>query len=260
MKKHQGTRIPNLAAGALLLSGLSLSAANTNQWETSAAAGLTLTRGNSETLLGTLSLNSSRKWPRDEVLLGASGTYGEQTTEQPERKADGTFILKDDTDATAANVQAFGQYNHLFNEEFYGGARLSGLHDRIADVKYRITFSPLAGYYAIKNPTTQLAFEAGPSFVAEKQGDEKNEYIALRLAERFEHKFSARAKMWQSVEYMPQIDRWGNYIINFEIGAEASLTEKLSLRGVLQDTYDGEPAPGRKNNDVKLITSLVYKF
>jgi putative salt-induced outer membrane protein YdiY len=249
MNNNQGTLILFLAAGALLLSGLSVSAAATNRWETSAAAGLTLTRGNSETLMGTLSLNSSRKWPRDEVLLGASATYGENTDQ-----------ATDVTDTTDANVQGFGQYNHLFTERFYGGLRLAALHDKIADVKYRITFSPLLGYYVIKNPKTQLAFEAGPSFVLEKTGTETDEYIALRLAERFEHKFSDKAKMWQSVEYMPQIDRWGNYIINFEIGAEASLTEKLSLRGVLQDTYDGEPAAGRKNNDVKLITSLVYKF
>jgi putative salt-induced outer membrane protein YdiY len=256
MKKHQNTLFPLLAAGALLLSGLSLSAANTNQWETSAAAGLTLTRGNSQTLLGNLSLNSSRKWPRDEVLLGASGTYGEQTVERTE--PNGTERERDET--TTANAQAFGQYNHLFTDEFYGGVRLAVVHDRIADVDYRVTLSPLVGYYVIKNPKTQLAFEAGPSFVLEKQGDDTDEYIALRFAERFEHKFSDKAKMWQTLEYMPQIDRWGNYIINFEIGAEASLTEKLSLRGVLQDTYDNEPAPGRKNNDVKLITALVYKF
>jgi putative salt-induced outer membrane protein YdiY len=253
MKRHYGTPIPYLAAGALLLSGFSLNAADTNQWETSASAGLTLTRGNSETLLGTLSLNSSRKWPRDEVLLGASATYGEQTI-----RDDDTGLERKDT--TAANVQGFGQYNHLFTDEFYGGFRLAALHDRIADVKYRVTFSPLVGYYAIKNPTTQLAFEVGPSFVLEKTGDETDEYIAARFAERFEHKFSPRAKVWQSVEYMPQIDRWGNYIINFEVGAEASLTEKLSLRGVLQDTYDNEPAAGRKKNDVKLITALAYKF
>jgi len=38
-------------------------------WESSAAAGLTLTRGNSSTLLGTLSLQSSRKWEKDEVYF-----------------------------------------------------------------------------------------------------------------------------------------------------------------------------------------------
>ena len=260
MKKHQTALLPHLTAGALLVSGLSLSAANTNQWETSAAAGLTITRGNSETLLGNLTLNSSRKWPRDEVLLGAGATYGEQTTEQLLEKQDGTKVSRDVKETTTANAQGFGQYNHLFTDEFYGGVRLAVLHDSIADVEYRVTISPLVGYYVIKNPKTQLAFEAGPSLVLEKQGHDRDEYIALRFAERFEHKFSDKAKMWQSVEYLPEVEHFHNYIVNFEIGAEASLTEKLSLRGVIQDTYDNDPAPGRKNNDIKLITSLVYKF
>ena len=66
--------------------------------------------------------------------------------------------------------------------------------------------------------------------------------------------------MWQSFEYIPQVDRFSNYLLIGEIGAEASLTEKLSLRGVFQDIYDNEPAPGRKQNDMKIITSLAYKF
>ncbi len=257
---HKFKSIPWLAAGALLCGGLSLTAANTNQWETSAAAGLTLTRGNSETLLGNLTVNSSRKWPRDEVLLGASATYGEQTVEETVTTVGGNKIQKDKTETTTANANGFAQYNHLFTDEFYGGLRLSILHDSIADVEYRVTISPLVGYYVIKNPRTQLAFEAGPSLVLEKQGHDRDEYVALRFAERFEHKFSDKAKMWQSVEYLPEIEHFHNYIVNFEIGAEASLTEKLSLRGVIQDTYDNDPAEGRKNNDIKLITSLVYKF
>lgn len=235
--------------------------AKTNKWEASAAAGLTLTKGNSDTFLGNITVKATRKAPRDEVLLGASGTYGTTETEvtipatatTPERR-------REESETTTANASAFGQYNHLFTDKFYAGIRLDLLHDAIADVSYRVTVSPLAGYYLIKDPKTQLAFEAGPSFIAERVGGETDQYAALRLAERFEHKFSDKARVWQSVEFLPQIDDFSNYIINAEIGAEASLTEKLSLRGVIQDTYDNEPAEGRKKNDLKLITALVYKF
>jgi putative salt-induced outer membrane protein YdiY len=248
---------PKLALAGLLLAGVtSVQGADTNKWESSAAAGVTLTKGNSDTFLGTLSLSAVRKAERDEVLLGASATYG--TTEQEITLPTGVTIEEDET--TTANANAFGQYNHLFTDRFYGGIRLDLLHDAVADVKYRATLSPLVGYYLIKNPTTRLAVEAGPSLIAERVGNESDEYVALRFAERFEHKFSDRAKVWQSIEYLPQVDDFENYIINAEIGAEAALTTKLSLRGTLQDTYDNVPAPGRKKNDLKLITSLVYKF
>ncbi len=208
-----------ILSSAALLSGFDTArAADTNKWESSAAAGLTITSGNSDTLLGTLTLNSARKWDRDEILLGAGAAYGEQTVERDVLVSPGVTLKRDHTDTTTASAQGFGQYNHFFTKRFYDGVRLNILHDRIADVKYRITLSPLVGYYVIKNPTTQLAFEAGPSFVAEKQGEEKNEYVALRLAERFEHKLSATAKIWQSIEYIPQIDRWGNYLVTSRSG------------------------------------------
>jgi putative salt-induced outer membrane protein YdiY len=253
-----------IALASLLFSGvIALTAAETNKWDASLAAGATLTKGNSDTFLGNLTFKATRKYsPYDEVLLGAGATYGTTKKEQ-------TFFDKqtppkehnhDVTDTTTANASASGQYNHLFTERFYGGVRLDLLHDAIADVKYRVTLSPLAGYYLIKQTNTFLAVEAGPSLVTEKVGNESDTYAALRLAERFEHKFSNKAKVWQSIEILPQIDRFENYIVNAEVGAEASLTENFSLRGVIQDTYDNEPAEGRKKNDIKLITSLVYKF
>ena len=85
-------------------------------------------------------------------------------------------------------------------------------------------------------------------------------YMALRLAERFEHKLNDRARVWQSAEFLPQVDDFSNYVIVAEVGVEADLTEKLSLRSFIQDNYDNDPARGRKKNDVRLVTALAYKF
>jgi len=47
--------------------------------------------------------------------------------------------------------------------------------------------------------------------------------------------------------------------VNAEIGAEAAITKTFSLRVTLQDNFSTS-RPGRKDNDVKLISSVVYKF
>jgi len=250
-----------LCAGATLLTESSARAQEAaapvpekKGWESVASAGVTLTRGNSETFLGTIGVNSSRKWSRDEILLGASAAYGENSTTDP---VDGS----DEHNTTDQYVKGFGQYNHLFTERFYGGLRLDGLYDDIAGVDYRFTISPLAGYYLIKNAKTFLAVEAGPSFVAEKlQGEEADQYMALRFAERFEHKFSDRAKVWQTAEWLPRVENFGDYVFNFEVGASAGITKSVDLRVVLQDTYRSEPPPGRKQNDLKLIAGIGYRF
>ena len=59
---------------------------------------------------------------------------------------------------------------------------------------------------------------------------------------------------------MPQIDEFTNYLLVAEIGVESDLTEKMSLRVSLQDNYDNQPAPGRKSNDLRLVTGIGYKF
>jgi hypothetical protein len=43
------------------------------KWDTTAAAGITLTRGNSDTFLGTVGIDTKRKWVSDEAMFGLSG-------------------------------------------------------------------------------------------------------------------------------------------------------------------------------------------
>lgn len=212
-------------------------------WDTSAALGFTLTRGNSDTLLFTGNIITGKKWDNDEARLGADATYGEN-----------------DGEKNAESLHGFGQYNHLFSERGFGYVRLDALHDAVADVEYRFTLGPGAGYYFIKKENTKLSGEVGPAFVYEKQGDETTGYFTLRLAERFDQKVNERVKIWQSLEILPQVDDFDNFIVNGEVGIESSLTTKLSLRAYIQDTFDHEPAPGRQKNDVKLVTALAYKF
>jgi len=67
-------------------------------------AGLTLTKGNSDTLLITLGLDTKRKWERNEAAFGVAGGYGENNN------------VKNNEFVTA-----FGQYNRLFTERLYAG-------------------------------------------------------------------------------------------------------------------------------------------
>ncbi len=212
-------------------------------WEKSAALGLTLTRGNSDTMLFTANALAARKGKKNEISLGADATYGENNDVK-----------------NAESLHGFIQYNRLFTERFYGYARLDGLHDAIADLKYRLTFSPGAGYYFIKNDRTRLSAEVGPGLIHENQGGKTKTYFTARAAERFELKLNDRVRIWQSLEFLPQVDDLDNYILNAEAGIESALTKKLSLRTFVQDTYDNVPAPGRQKNDVKLVTAIAYKF
>jgi len=212
-------------------------------WQSSISAGLTLTRGNSDTLLVTGGVLTEKKGKINEWGFGVDGAYGVNNGEK-------------DVDT----LHTFGQVNHLFTDNFFGYLRVNALHDGISDLQYRLTIGPGMGYYLLKTTNTTLAVEGGSAIVFERLGSEDNTYATLRLAERFEHKFKDRARIWQTVEILPQVDDFNNFIVNAEIGIESSLSKKLSLQTFVVDNYVNQAAAGRQQNDVKLVSGLKYKF
>jgi putative salt-induced outer membrane protein YdiY len=240
--------------GGIVSNPTRVEAQATNHWETVANVGVTLTRGNSDNFLATAGIDTKRKWSTDEVLLGVNGGYGENTKHQPSPPPDTTT-------KTDQYVKGYGQWNHLFNERNYAGVRADGLYDEIAGIDYRVTVSPLYGHYFIKNPKTFLSGEIGPSIVFENTATaDSTIFFAFRIGERFEHKLNERTKIWETAEWIPQIDNINNWVLNVEIGVSSALTKYLALQVKVLDTYDREPVPGRRENDLKLIAGLAYKF
>lgn len=250
MKQSRPPHLPT----ALTLAGVGLAAAGLNQaqeagpaqgtWKTTASVGATVTRGNSDTVTVSAGLNSERKWSGNELFFGAGATYGET----------------DDT-TTAANATGFLQYNRLWSDRAFGFLRVDALHDDVADIAYRLTFSGGAGYYLIKNDKITLSLEAGPGYVLEKyHHQDQRDYATLRFGEKFTWQISKTARLWQSLDYAPKLDDWADYLLTAEIGIATQITDALDLRVVAIDTYRSEPAPGREQNDFKLIAGVGYTF
>ena len=217
-------------------------------WQGSLSLGLTLTKGNSDTSLFTGKLLASRKTPPNEYSLDLDGSYGEN-----------------DSVKSAELAHTDVQWNHLFSDRLFSYVRSDALHDGIADVTYRFSIGPGAGYYFIKDKRTTLAAEGGVNWEFQDIGSGTNQidsvYETLRLADRFEHKFSFYgARIWQNAEVLPQVDRFQHFLINAEIGVEAAIAKNLSLQMYVDDAYDSEPAADHKRNDVKLVSGVSYKF
>ncbi|MEY4916555.1 MAG: hypothetical protein RL616_468 [Verrucomicrobiota bacterium] len=212
-------------------------------WKSSISAGVTLTRGNKNTTLVSADFLTQKKTPTDEWMMGIGGSYGQQ-----------------DGQDTVNNYKASVQWNHLFSPRLFGYLRADGLQDHIKDIDYRVTVGPGAGYYLIKATNTTLAVEGGVNFEAQRLGDDNQIFATLRVADRFEHKFGDRARLWQSCEILPQVDAMENFVVNLEIGLETAITKSFSQKTYLVDTYASRPAAGRKENDLKIVAGLAYKF
>ena len=235
-----------LIAAALSLAATIASAtpSATNVWETTLSLGLSSSDGNTKSQLFNGSwLSEYMDEAGDDVRIGLDALNGET-----------------DSKKSADSVKGFVDYKYSLSDRWYGLVDISALYDSVADISYRVIGTPGVGYYLLKDSKATLSLDLGPSYVMEKVGGEKNDYAAARASERYERKLSATAKCWQSLEYIPQIDDFDNYLVNGEIGVEAALTTKFNVRLVFKDQYDNVPAEGRVRNDTQVIAALAVKI
>src|ERR1017187_2854734 len=220
----------------------------TTNWHGNVALGLSLARGNSDTFLMNASALAAREWNQNELKLGVDGQYGLNDWGQSNQTQ------------SADSVHGFADYKRLFTERLYGDLNVDGTHDDLADLRYRLIAGPAIGYYFIKSDKTKVNGEVGPSFIYEKLGSNTLSYVTMRVTERAEHAFNTGSRIWEQVDYLPQVDKFDNYLLNSEVGAEAALNTRLSLRIVAKDQFNSQPAAGRKENDITLISAVVYKY
>ncbi len=221
-------------------------AAKDSKSDVTFSAGLTWTDGNSDTLRGNAAVlyeGEKERW--GSVRAGVEGNYGYTRTDG-ERETD------------VENVRAYINARKPLAKHIYGALNFSFLHDGQADVDYRFILGPGLGITAFKNESTELTFEIGPSYVWEKEDGVTDDYLALRFAQRLDHRISETARVWQQVEYLPNAEKFSDYLLFSEIGISADLTQRLALRLVAQSAYNNKPAADTERHDLTVITGLSF--
>ena len=219
-------------------------------WSTTVSMNAAVARGNADTLLIWAALNSLRKWDKNEIALGVDATYGSNS--DPTTRKETT---------TAQNYGLYAQYNRIRSDRVYLGLRSDARQDRIAFVDYRTTVAPALGYYVIKTDRLKVKTESGPAFIFESlQGAGTANYLTLRLAEEVQWKFNETTSITHSMQYLPQVADFGNFVMNFTLGLSTKITDKASANITFQDFYRSVPAPGRRGNDLRLMAGISYSF
>lgn len=237
-----------LGLGAMLSSPVALAkdapaAKKANPWKSSVTLGAALTRGNSDTVTINGSAQTDKKWDSNELAFGANAVYGEEQGK-----------------VTASSLSGTAQYNRLLHGRFYGFFHVGAMHDDIAEVAYRVTLSPGAGYYFIKNNRISLSGEIGPGYAFERVGGISRSYATMRAGEKFTWQINKRARFWQAVDFTPKADEWSDYVINAEVGLQTEITTHIAMTFSALDSYRAKPAIGAKKNDLKLTAGVTYKF
>ena len=123
--------------------------------------------------------------------------------------------------------------------------------------------TPLVGYYLIKNTNTTLG---GGSWSFRRVGEILRPgltdiYCGIRFSERLEHKLTSTTKIWQSVSYVPDVERWMGITSS---RPKPALTPPSARNGVCAwccRMFTPAKCPlGIDNNELRLIAGTAYKF
>jgi putative salt-induced outer membrane protein YdiY len=207
--------------------------------------GLTLTDGNSDTLL----VNTGIKYESERATLGAirlnmEGNYGETRA-------------RNEKETNTENIKADANARRDIHKKNYVYAAGSALYDKISLVDYRFILGPGAGWFLIRSEIQTLTVEAGPSYIWEQVDDKASNHLAFRLSQRFERRLSETARIWQQTEYLPKAEDFNDYLLTSEIGIEAAVSSRVHLRLVAQSAYDNQPANAElKKHDLTIISGL----
>lgn len=221
-----------------------------SDWQLTTALGFNLTRGNSDTLLLTNKTTAAREINRHIYHASIDGSYGQDKDVDDEETGS----------TTQKQVRLESSYKHLFSTRVFSLIGASAFFDEIADVDYRYVLSPGVGYFLLKDDTFRLSIETGPSYVFEKKGGDKNDYLSPRFAEHFEWNISATSRVFQTVEVLLSVEDSDDTLVIAEAGIEAAINAHFSLVLSIKDVYDNLPAEDAERNDLTVVAAIQAKL
>lgn len=131
--------------------------------------------------------------------------------------------------------------------------------DRFGAFDYEVTAGVGYGYKVIADESMNLQLEAGPGyrFNAGKDGGPDQEEATLRLAEKFDWKFSETAELNQ---YIVSEGGDDNTITTAGISVTSKLTGSLALKVGINAKYIDEVPAGTERTDTETFANITYKF
>ncbi|MBF0197065.1 MAG: DUF481 domain-containing protein [Planctomycetes bacterium] len=223
---------------------IGVSAAEDSEWSHSLSLGLNFSRGNTESTQFNTDYDGVRETEHSKLALDASIYFGEENDEK------------------TSDAYSFGaQYNRTISERAYWLVDISYDVDNIADLDYRLQVGPGLGYSVIQSEKANLDLEAGLGYQSQQYNNlESTDAMAWNAAEKWSYQLNESAKVWQGLELSGDVSEGDDYLLGAEIGVETKIAGSFNLKAVLEDQYSNIPAPGKKKNDIRLTTTLVYNF
>ncbi|PWT86986.1 MAG: hypothetical protein C5B58_00535 [Acidobacteria bacterium] len=222
--------------------------------------GLSLTRGNSQTLTYTLSGKAARVTKRNKLSLYATAIYATDDTTLPGR--------------TTANAKHGGIRNDFtLNGRFFVFAFTDFDSDEFQNLNLRNVIGGGFGYHVINNANTKFDVFGGGSFDQEYFAPlapvppatvgtpaQTRKTAEILVGETLSWTMNSRTTVTQAFSIYPNTSELGNYRFRFTTIAATKLKNWLSWQATFSDNYLSNPIDNLKKNDLLLSTGLRLSF
>jgi len=119
-------------------------------------------------------------------------------------------------------------------------------------------FRPERLHFFFKDSAEFLSLELGPGYIFEKLDGVKENYLAPKIKQELQLEISKTAKLFEKMSYSANAEKFKDYLWETSIGLESKVTEMLSLVFSVENKNVGQPASGKKHNDLAIITAFKF--
>ncbi len=231
----------------------------TDFWSGLLDTGLSLTRGNSESLSYTLAGKAARVTERDKISVYTAAVYNNSTV--------------NGINSTTAHAIRGGIRGALnVREKLFVFGFTDFEYDQFQDLDLRNVIGGGLGYHVINTKATTFDVFAGGDFdqdffgaiaatatapakpaITRKNGE-------VDLGETFNAKLNDRTTITEQFSLFPNVSNTGSYRFQFDTTAATKLKNWLSWQVTYSDRYLSDPLPGFKKNDLLLSTGVRLTF
>jgi len=154
------------------------------------------------------------------------------------------------------------KYDQNLTDRFYLFLLDKTERDTLKGIEFRYTHQGGLGYYLIKTEGDSLKLEAGGGYIHEDQVDPFPDrgFPNARAFAGYTHNFSKTSRFDEWVEYLPDLNKTKDYVINEETALITNLKGNLALKVSFDVAFDNLPPPGFQKSDRVFKTALLYTF
>jgi len=219
-------------------------------WTGVTDAGLSLSRGNSDTTAFNFSFLAARTTARDKLTVYATSLFA--------RTRDKTT---GESTTTAKDIRGGIRYDFNITDRIFAFGLSDMEHDRFQQLDLRLVLGGGLGVHVKKSEKTRFDLLGGGTLDQEyfTTGPNRRSGEVL-VGEELFHALSKTTSFSERLMFYPNVSDLGDFRATFDATAVTSLTRLLNWQITLSDRYVSNPTPGVKGNDLLLSTGIRLTF